>query len=185
CPASDAVFSYDPANGKEIWRVNYPDGYSVTPRPVYGSGLVYVCTGFNKPHLLAIDPTGQGDVTESHLKWDVDKAIPHSPSILHLDGYVYLVSDKGIASCLDAKTGEEQWQERLGGNFSASPLAAEGRIYFQDENGKTTVVAASPEYKMLGTSELNPDERTFASYAVAPGVLFLRSEGGLYRIEQK
>lgn len=184
CPGSDAVFAYDPANGKEIWRVNYPDGYSVTPCPVYGAGLVYVCTGFNKPKLLAIDPTGRGDVTETHLKWEFDKAVPHSPSVLYLDGHVYFVSDKGIASCVDARTGEQLWQERLGGNFSASPLYAEGHIYFQDENGKTTVVAAGPEFKVLGTSELNPDARTFASYAITDHAILLRSEQALYRIEK-
>ncbi len=184
CPGSDAVFAYEPATGKEIWRLNYPGGYSVTPRPIYGSGLVYVCTGYNTPKLLAIDPTGQGDVTATHLKWELEQAIPHAPSPVHVDGLLYVVSDKGIATCLDAKTGEEKWQQRLGGNFSASPLYAEGRVYFQDENGTATVVAAGPEFQELAKNTL-VDERTYSSYAVADGAIFLRSEGGLFRLEAK
>lgn len=183
CPGSEAVFAYDPQTGAEIWRCDYPGGYSVTPRPIYGSGLVYVCTGYDVPRLLAIDPTGTGNVTETHLKWKVDKAIPHAPSLIHHDGHLYLVSDKGIASCLNALTGETLWQERLGGNYSASPLLAEGRIYFQDENGTTHVIAAQPRFERLATSKLG-DERTYASYAVDDGAIFLRSESALYRIQK-
>lgn len=183
CPGSEAVIAYVPETGEEIWRCNYPGGYSVTPRPVYGSGLVFVCTGYDKPNLLAIDPTGQGDVTATHLKWQTDKAVPHAPSLVHVNDQVFLVSDKGIASCLDAKTGEQHWQERLGGNFSASPLYANGHIYFQDENGTTTVVAAEPEFREVARNNL-VDERTYASYAISDGAIFLRSENSLFRIQQ-
>lgn len=183
CPGSDAVIAYNPADGEELWRLNYPGGYSVIPRPIYGSGLIFVCTGYDKPKLLAIDPTGQGDVTATHLKWETDKSVPHSASLLFHDGLLYMVSDKGIASCLDAVTGDQKWQERIGGNFSASPLLAEGRVYFQDENGTTTVVAAGPEFKELAKNKLT-DERTYASYAIDKGAIFLRSESGLYRIEE-
>ncbi|MCA9044622.1 MAG: PQQ-binding-like beta-propeller repeat protein [Planctomycetaceae bacterium] len=184
CPGSEAVFAYDPQTGKEIWHCNYPGGYSVTPRPIFGSGLVFVCTGYDKPKLLAIDPTGKGDVTETHLRWETDKAAPHAPSLIHADGLVYLVSDRGIASCLDARSGEEIWQHRIGGNFSASPLYAEGRVYFQDENGVTTVVQAGREYEEIARNEL-VDERTYASYAVDGSAIFLRSENSLYRIEKQ
>lgn len=183
CPGSDVVSAYDPATGDEIWKVRYEGGFSVTPRPVYGNGLVYVCTGFMKPILLAIDPTGTGDVTESHVKWKTDRQVPHSPSLLLVDKLLFFVSDKGIARCVDAVTGEEHWEERLGGNFSASPILAGGRVYFQDEEGTATVVAASPKYEVLAKNQLSKDERTFASYAVDGDALFLRSEKHLYRIE--
>lgn len=183
CPGSDAVFGYQAATGKEIWRVRYPGGYSVIPRPVYGNGLVYVCTGYNRPTLLAIDPTGEGDVTETHVRWKTDKQVPHSASLLLAGKNLFFVSDKGIARCVDALTGESHWEERLGGNYSASPLYSAGRIYFQDENGTAIVVAAAPEFKELGRNVLVRDERTYASYAVSDGALFIRSERHLYRID--
>ena len=182
CPGSDAVFAYDPQNGDEIWRVDYPDGYSVTPRPVYGNGLVYVCTGFNRPLLLAIDPRGDGNVTDTHVRWSVDRKIPKSPSPILIGEEIYTVSDDGFASCIDALNGEVLWQERLGGNFSASPLAANGAIYFQDELGTTIVVKASREFKEIARSSLGDGERTYASFAIAGESILLRSEHHLYRI---
>lgn len=182
CPGSDAVFAYDPANGEMIWRVDYPAGYSVTPRPVYGQGLVYVCSGFNTPVLYAIDPTGEGNVTESHVKWKIERRMPHSPSPLLVGEELYVVSDKGIGTCIDAKTGEIHWQERLEGNYSASPLAANGLVYFQDENGTTIVVEAGKEFKEVARNTLGENDRTFASYAVEGNSLLLRSESHLYRI---
>jgi outer membrane protein assembly factor BamB len=184
CPGSDAVFAYDPATGKEIWHADYPGGYSVVPRPVYGNGLVYICTGYNKPKLLAIDPTGTGDVTETHIRWTTEKQVPHTPSLLLMGKNLFFVSDKGIACCVDALTGESHWQERLGGNYSASPLGADGRVYFQDENGTAIVVAADAKFQELARNHLPEDERTFASYAIDKDALFLRSEKHLYRIEE-
>ncbi len=185
CPGSGGVIAYEPQTGKEIWKASYGEGYSVIPRPVYGNGLVYVCSGYNKPKLFAIDPTGTGDVTATHIRWETDKQVPHSPSLLLVDKLLFFVSDKGIARCVDAVTGEEHWQQRLGGNFSASPLLLENRVYFQDEQGHTTVIAASPKFEVLAESQLDKDERTFASYAIADNAIFLRSENHLYRIENK
>lgn len=184
CPASDAVFAYDPATGDEIWRVRYGDGYSVVPRPLFAHGLVYVCTGYNQPLLLAIDPTGSGDVTDSHVKWSVRRAVPHNPSPIVVGNELYFVSDQGVATCVDALTGEQHWQERLGGNFSASPVAADGKVYFQDENGAAIVVTAGPEFRELARNNWSGGVRTFASYAVLDGALIIRSETHLYRIEQ-
>jgi outer membrane protein assembly factor BamB len=182
CPASGAVFAYDPADGKELWRCRYGEGYSVVPRPVFANGLLYVCTGYNRPQLLAIDPAGRGDVTDSHIRWKYDRSVPHNPSVVAVDGLLFFVSDKGVATCLDATTGEEHWQERLGGNFSASPLAAEGRVYFQDEAGVCHVVAARPEFKLLAKNTWAPGLRTYASFAVAGKSLLARSEDKLVRI---
>lgn len=184
CPGSDAVFSYDPATGEEIWRVRYGDGYSVVPRPVVGHGLVYVCSGFSDQRLLAIDPTGTGDVTESGVEWELSRGVPKSSSVLLVGDEVFLVDDRGIATCVDARTGRVHWQQRLGGNFSASPLFAAGRVYFQDENGVATVIKASTRFEKLARNELAPGERTFASYAVTDDAILLRSERHLYRIEQ-
>lgn len=184
CPGSDAVFAYEPATGKEIWRVKYDGGYSVVPRPIYAGGLVFVCTGYNRPKLLAIDPTGSGDVTESHLRWQVDKGVPHNPSVVAVGEELYLISDGGIGTCMDLKTGQQHWQERLGGNYSASLLAANGHIYFQDEQGKAIVVKAGKTFEKVAENEFVKDERTFASYGVSDGALFIRSERHLFRIQE-
>src|SRR5262245_48378862 len=152
---SDAVMAYDPKDGHEIWKVAYPGGYSVVPRPVYGAGLLYVCTGYNSPILLAIRPEGAlGDVTETHVAWALKKSVPHNPSPLLVDDALYIVSDGGIATCLDARTGDERWHERLGGAFSASPLYADGKIYFQSENGDGIVVKPGPKYEELSRNPL-------------------------------
>jgi outer membrane protein assembly factor BamB len=183
CPGSDAVFAYDPASGNELWRVRYGDGYSVVPRPLFAHGLVYVCTGYNQPQLLAIDPTGSGDVTDSHVQWRVRRAVPHNPSPIVVGNELYFVSDQGVATCVDALTGEQHWQERLGGNFSASPVAADGKVYFQDENGTAVVIETGPEYRELARNSWGSGGRTFASYAVLDGALIIRSETHLYRVD--
>lgn len=179
-PGSDAVIAYDPANGSEIWKVRYPDGYSVVPRPVYGHGLVYVCTGFNQPSLLAIKPDGKGDVTDTHVVWKTSRGVPHTPSPLIVDDEIYMVSDSGIVTCLNAKTGEELWQERLGGKYSSSPIYAAGHAYFLSEDGKTVVMELGKRHKVIATNELK--ERTQASFAVDGESLFIRTEENLYKI---
>jgi outer membrane protein assembly factor BamB len=181
-PASDMVIAYDPATGKELWKVRY-DGYSVIPRPVFAHGLVYISTGFNSPTLLAIRPDGEGDVTDTHVAWRRTKGAPHTPSPLVVGDEVYLVSDSGQASCLDARTGTEHWQKRIGTAFSASPLAADGKVYFQSEDGVGTVIAAAKTFKQLGRNALG--ERTLASPGAADGALFLRTEKHLYRIQMQ
>ena len=186
-PGSELVGAYEPRTGQEIWRVRYAGGYSVVPRPVYGQGLVYVCSGYGKPTLYAIRPDGHGDVTDTHVAWQTDRGTPHNPSLLLTGDELHMVSDSGVASCLDAKTGAVHWIKRLGGKFSASPLFAEGVIYFQNETGTAYVVEASKKYHLLATNSFGDDfnERTFASYAVDDGALFIRSEHHLFRIEQR
>ena len=183
CPGSDAVFSYDLKTGKEIWRVRYGSGYSVVPRPVVGHGLVYICSGFGDKRVLAVDPTGTGDITDTHVRWTIDKGAPQTPSPLLVGDELYIVSDAGVAQCFDAVSGEQHWQKRLGGKFSASPHYADGHIYFQDETGTTTVISAGSEFREVSENHLANGERTFASYAVVDNAILLRSEGHLYRIE--
>ncbi len=179
-PGSNVVSGLDPQTGAVIWFANY-DGYSVIPRPVYAHGMIYISTGYNSPVVMAIRPDGAGDVTETHVAWKHDKAGPNTPSLLVVGDELYMVSDNGVASCLDAVTGTQHWQKRLGGNYSASPLFAEGRIYFQDEQGQTTVIAPGTSYQQLAKNSLTG--RTLASYAVAEQAIFLRSDTALYRIE--
>jgi outer membrane protein assembly factor BamB len=182
CPAAQMVCSYDPASGEELWRVRYPNKWSIVPRPVFSHGLVFVCTGYpGTAELLAIRPTGSGDVTDSHVAWRINKHVPQIPSPLIVGEDLFLVSDDGIASCRDVASGTLHWLQRLGGNYSASPVHAEGRIHLQSEQGVCTVISASREYRQLGSTDLA--EPILASCAFADGAVFIRTEGSLYRIE--
>lgn len=177
---SGAVYGYDPKDGTNIWMVNYVDGFSVVPRPVFAHGLVYVSSGFMKASLLAIDPTGTGDITETHVRWTLTKGAPHTPSPLVVGDELYVVSDIGVLSCLDAKSGKVHYQERLGGKHSASPLYGDGKIYVQAEEGEGIVFRAGKEFEELSRNTL--EGRTFASYSVFDSSLLIRTEEHLYRI---
>jgi len=149
---------------------------------VFGHGLLFVTTGFNRADLLAIRADGEGDVTDTHLAWRTTKGAPLTPSVVLVGDELYAVNDAGLASCFDAKTGKVHWQEKIDGNYSASPLAAGGKIYFQNETGRGTVIEASATFTKLATNDL--EERTLASYAVAENSFFIRTEKHLYRIGQ-
>lgn len=179
-PGSGAVCAYEPRTGKEIWRARYGEGYSVVPRPVFGHGMIFIGTGYDRPIVMAIRVDGTGDVTDTHVAWTLSKGAPNTPSLLLVGDELYMVSDAGIASCLDAKTGKVHWQERIGGNYSTSPIFADGRIYFQNEEGAGTVLKPGKEFQKLATNSVG--ERTLASYAVTDGALFIRSEHALFRV---
>jgi len=180
-PGSGAVCGYDPRTGRELWRVRYGEGYSVIPRPVFGHGLLFLGTGYDRPTVMAVRPNGKGDVTDTHVAWTLTKGAPNTPSLLLVGAELYMVSDGGIASCVDARTGKVHWQERLGGNYSASPVFANGRIYFQNEEGDGVVVEPGKEFRKLATNTLG--ERSLASYAVGSDALFIRTEQNLYKIK--
>ena len=182
-PGSGAVWALDPKDGREIWRVRYGEGYSVVPRPVFAHGLLFIATGFNRADLLAIRPDGEGDVTDTHVAWRTTKGAPLTPSVVVAGDELYGVADSGIATCWDAKTGTVHWQERLEGNYSASPIVAEGKIFFLSEEGVGTVVKAAQTFEKIATNKL--EERALASYAVADGALFIRTAGHLYRIGRR
>ena len=176
-----AAYGYDPATGKERWRLEERGSHSASTRPVSGLGMVFYPTGFDSPQLIAIRPDGSGDVTATHVVWRFTRSVPNKPSILLADGLIYMVNDTGIASCVDARTGELVWQSRVGGTFSASPLYAGGRIYLFDEDGKTTVLQAGREFKVLAENHL--DNGFMASPAVVGDALILRTSKDIYRIE--
>lgn len=179
---SDIVAAYEPATGKEIWRVR-THGYSVIPRPVFGHGLVFVCTGYDAGTVTAIRPDGKGDVTETHVVWSIKKGAPLTPSLVLSGDELFMVADGGTASCVDARTGKVHWQQRIGGDYSASPILADGKVYFLSEDGRTTVVKATTTYEVLARNDLK--ERTLASFGVEGNALFIRTESHLYRIEAK
>jgi outer membrane protein assembly factor BamB len=181
-PGAGGVAAYDPKTGDELWKVTY-SGYSVVPRPVAGHGLVFVSTSYDAASLLAIRTGGKGDVTDTNIAWTLKQGAPHNPSPLLVGDELYLVSDRGIVSCLDAKTGKVHWQERLQSNFSASPLFGSGNIYFLDERGTTTVVKAAKTFKLVSKNVLGGV--TLASLAAADGAIYLRNDTHLYKIESR
>jgi outer membrane protein assembly factor BamB len=179
-PGSGAVIAYDPANGQEIWRARYGQGYSVVPLPLFGHGMTYIGTGFDQAKVIAVKYDGTGDVTDTNVVWTVSKGAPHTPSMI-LDGdELYMVSDAGVASCVDAKTGAVAWSERLGGGYSSSPVLVENRLYFINEEGLATVLKTGRTFEVLAKNDLA--ERTLASPAVDDGTLFIRTGGHLWRI---
>ena len=182
-PGAGATYAYDPTTGRPLWKVSTGTGFSVVPRPVFAHGLLFVNTYYDFPKLFAIRPGGEGDVTSTHLAWQTGRGAPSTPSALVVGSELYFVSDAGIATCADAKTGQVHWNERLGGGFSASPVFAAGHIYFQNEEGVGYVLKAGKTFEQIAKNELG--ERTLASYAVDDGTLFIRGAEHLFRIGKK
>ena len=154
-------------------------------RPLIANGLVYVTngdsTGKIKPSLVAIRPGGNGNVTESHVAWNLQKGVTKRPSPLVIDDLLFLIGDDGVATCVEANTGEVIWRKRIGGSFRSSPVYAQGRIYCFDLDGACTVFEAGREFKQIATNEL--DHGCQASPAISGNDLFVRTTQHLYCIE--
>jgi len=179
-PGAQWVVAYDPETGKTLWQVRHGDGFSNSPRPVFAQGLVFVCTGYMNHELVAIRVDGAGDVTDTHVKWRVNKQVPPMSSPVVVGDLLFMVSDQGVVSCLDVGTGEVRYRERLAGNYSASPLAVGGRILFLSRSGDASWVDAKPEWKLRRTNHL--EGQLMASPAVVDGTLLVRSDSHLYGI---
>ncbi len=181
-PGSQWIVSYEPQTGREIWRVDDGTGFSGAPRPLYGNGMVYICTGNNggRPHLLAIRVDGQGDVTRTHVAWKVTAQIPMVPSPLLVGKELFVLSDEGMMVCLDALTGQPLGRQRVGGMHMASPICAEGRIYTFAQDGKCVVLEANKQMTKLAENQL--DGQIFGTSAVVDGAIYLRTDTHLYCI---
>lgn len=177
---AQATYGYDPATGKELWRVHHK-GFSMSSRPMLAGDRVVLSTGFMRPELWCVRLGGEGDITESHTLWRNTRGAPTMPSNVVVDGLLFQSSDRGMASCVDLESGKTLWQERLGADVCASPIVASGRVYYFDRDGKTTVIEPGREYKQLATSQL--DAGFMASPAVVDDAVILRTETHLYRID--
>ena len=180
-PGAKAVMAYDPYSGKELWKALY-NGWSVTPRPLFGHGLLFVVTDFVRPELWAIRPGGNGDVSETNVVWKLRKSIPKAPSLLLIGDLLFFVNDDGVAQCIEAKTGHVFWTERIGGKHWASPVFADGCIYFVDRDGVVTMIEPSRTFRRIGVNQMN--EECMASPAIAGRAIFLRTATSLYRLEK-
>jgi len=178
---SKAAYSYDPQTGREFWKINHA-GFSGATRPLYARGVAYFSTGHGKGEMLAVRTDGQGDVTDTHILWRNNRGFPRMPSPVLVDGLIFMVNDSGIASCLEADTGQELWQERIGGEYAASVLYADGRVYCFSQQGKATVFKVSRTFEVFATNELA--DGFMASPAVDGKALLLRTKTHLYRIEE-
>ena len=178
---SEKIDAFDPRSGTRLWTVRGM-AHECIPTPVWGNGLLYAVSGPNG-QTLAIQPGGRGDVTDTHVVWSNGRGTPFVPSAILVGDFYYMVDDKGIATCLDAHTGRPAWQKRLGGNYTASPVATQNRIYLVNEAGRTVVVRAGlRKYVELARNELN--EPVFASPSISQGHLFMRTARHLYCIGQ-
>jgi outer membrane protein assembly factor BamB len=178
-----AAYAYDPLTGKELWRVEERAQHSASTRPVLGHGMIFYPSGFSAGQLLAIKMGGNGVITDTHVAWRVKRGVSNKPSVLLVDDLIYMIGDTGIASCIDAKTGELVWQQRIGGEYSASPIFADGRIWLFSEDGKGTIIKPGRTFGLVAENQL-PDG-LLASPAVSGKALFLRTRTHLYRIEQR
>ncbi|HEX4119553.1 MAG TPA: PQQ-binding-like beta-propeller repeat protein [Verrucomicrobiae bacterium] len=177
---SKSIISYDPATGRELWKVRHA-GYTPASRPVYDKGIAYVSTGNGKAEMLAVRVDGHGDVTDSKVVWRFGHGPPRQPSVVINDGLIFMVNDSGIASCVECATGNELWRERVGGEFSASVLYGDGRIYCFSRSGTATVLKAGRTFEVLARNQMGAG--FMASPAVSGRALYLRDKTALYRIE--
>lgn len=177
-----ASYGYDPRTGKELWRVEYDD-WSSAPRPVVGEGMAYIVSGFAKKQFLAVKLDGQGDVTNTHVAWMQNKGIGRYASPLLIDGLLYLAVDESFVTCIEAKTGDVVWNERIGGKYAASPIYADGRMYFFSQDGSTTVLKPGRKLEVLARNQL---DGSFMACPAADGkALYLRTKTHLYRVEER
>jgi outer membrane protein assembly factor BamB len=180
-PSAGATVAYDPLTGDELWRVR-SGGMNAAAPPLFAHGMLLINTADGGFRQFAVRPDGSGDVTETHVEWKEQEAIPSRCAPLVVDDLLFMTTEAGILSCLDAATGKLVWRHRLGGHYSSSPVYADGRIYFSSEDGDYPVVAAAREYKLLATNQL--EAGSMASPAIAGKAIFLRTKTHLYRIEE-
>lgn len=178
---SKAVYGYEPATGKELWFVEEQKTHSGSGRPIVGHGMIFVSMGHPKSELWAVKPGGKGDVTDTHVAWKVKRNVPTRSSAVLAGDYIYMADDGGIATCLSAKDGNQIWNERMGGNYSAAPIVSGDRVYFFSEDGRTFVLQAGNQFKILATNKLG--DGFMATPAVIGDSLLLRSRTVLYRVQ--
>ncbi len=153
-PAAQGCYAYDPQTGQEIWKIAYP-GFSAVPQPAFEGNTAFVVTDFGKPEIWAIDISNKGVLGQENVKWKYTVTCPSTPSLLIHNGLLFFITDKtGIASCVNAANGKLVWRERVGGTFSASPIATKEHLYFFDRLGTTTVIALGDQYQVISRNKL-------------------------------
>lgn len=175
---ADHIAGFDVQTGKENWWASY-DGYSVVPRPVFSGNMVFYSSCYNSPVLYGLVLGEKGEITK-RVAWETKKGAPHNPTPLVVDGLLYVVSDRGIAQCMDAATGKVHWQQRMGRAYSASPILVDGKIFFQDETGGTTIIKPGKEYFEIAKNKISG--RTLATPVPVPNGLLIRTDSVLIKV---
>ena len=170
---SEAIEAYRPATGEALWRVTETSRFAI-PMPVHDAGVVYASRGYRSGPYLAVRAGGRGEVAPDHVLWKSPTGAPYISSLVYADGLLFMAGDVGVVTCIDAKTGERVWQERIDGIFTASPVAAEGRVYLFSEPGETIVMRAGRKPEVLARNRI--DARLLASPAFSNGWIFFRSD---------
>lgn len=178
-PSAVATIAYDPSDGRTLWTV-YHGGMNASARPLFGQGLVYITNGMGS--MVAVRPTGSGDVTDTHIQWSDQKGVAKKSSQLLVDGLFYMISDDGIVTCREPETGKIVWQKRAKGEYAASPIYASGRIYLFSMDGNITTLQPGRAFKVLAQTKLG--DGFMASPAVIGDQIILRSKSSLYSITQ-
>ena len=177
-PAADWVYGYEPATGKELWKLPYGElGFSMSVRPVADAERIYISTSYGKSQVIALKYAG---LKTPEIAWRNNKNAPKMCSPVLANDLLFYVDDGGIVSCIDPATGEAHYRERLGGKFSASPILADNKLYFASREGVVTVVPAGREFKILAQNTL--EGSLMASPIAVDGTLYLRTDKALYRI---
>jgi outer membrane protein assembly factor BamB len=180
---SEWAVSYDPATGKELWKCKGVESHAI-PTPVVMGDIVVLSAGSQAKRAMAVRLGGTGDITDSpNILWKYQKGTAYVPSPILYGEYVYLMTDAGLLTCIDVKTGEVKYEGGrvpVPAKFMASPVAFDGKILLTSEDGDTFVLKAGPTYEVLRTNSLK--EPIFASPAISQGRIFIRGEKHLYCI---
>jgi outer membrane protein assembly factor BamB len=176
--SSERVDAYDAKDGTLLWHVGGTNSFPI-PVASYDNGVLYLSRGYRSGPYMAVRPGGRGDVSATHVAWQVPTGAPYVSSLVQYRGRVYMANDVGVLTAIDAKTGQRVWQERTPGVFSASPVAGDGKVYFVSETGETIVLSVDGP-TIIARNDLG--ERALASPAVAGGRIFIRTDGQLYAI---
>ena len=172
-----------------VWSITYGDDSTVS-QPLFYNGLVYVNSGWlfedNKPfwtRQYAVDPSGTGDVTNTHVKWTYEEDVPQIPTPVIVDGFMYMVHDRGLVTCLDAMSGEVIWTEKLKGNFNSSPIYAAGNIYFFNVKGECTIVKPDKTFRKVAENDIDGTVKAIPVFV--DNKMLLRSDKFLYLIHER
>jgi outer membrane protein assembly factor BamB len=180
--SSEHMEAFDPATGKPLWKYVEPARFAV-PMPVHHDGVLYVTRGYRSGPYWAMKLGQQGEVPKAKLAWHVDTGAPYTSSMVYDNGLLFMATEMGIVTCIDAKTGERVWRERLGGIYSASPVVADGKIYLASENGETLVLRSARTPQVLARNKL--DLRVIASPAISGGRIFFRGDRQLVAVQAR
>ena len=177
--SSERVDAYDPRTGAHLWFTGGTNRFPI-PMPVFHDGLIYMSRGYRSGPYMAIRPGGRGDVSKSHVVWESATGAPYISSLVFNAGLIYMATDVGAITVVDAETGQRVFQQRIDGIFSASPVAGDGKIYFVSETGETIVLQAGRTPTVLARNDLG--ERAVASPAISNGRIFIRTDDHIFCI---